>query len=222
MTEQNTRRKERVSVEGVSGSVMFAFDIRVLNVSVDGAAFQTMKRLDINKVYLLKLSCGKQQVSVRGEIMWCTLSGSAKTPEGEVAPVYTMGMRFVQEQDASLGTLRQFVEQQQQEELLFRHIRVGLTLHPGTGNELTISTRYPAKRLQLNEIVIEADTDLGIDTRVQLDIHLTEGLIIYPAGTIVATEKEVGKGHRTTIALTNITHKDEACIRHYLEGPLPG
>ena len=53
--KKEKRRHKRYAVEGVHGNVLHPSDLEILNMSIDGAAIETSKRLDINREYTFKI-----------------------------------------------------------------------------------------------------------------------------------------------------------------------
>ncbi len=203
-------------MEGVTGSVMFSYEISILNISVDGIAFRTTKRLQIGKTYLLKLPYGDGDIPIRGKVVWCNLSGTARTPEGDSAPVYTLGMRFEPHQEDRIQQLKRLVEKHRKEEAVLRAIRVGITLAPGTDREITLDSLYPVTHLSPTDVIVEVDTPLALDQRSQLEIHLPDKTIVYPMARTLSSEAAGPSRHRIHMEFIQITDKDERAIRDVL------
>ena len=69
----NKRRNKRHVVEGIEGNVLYTSDIEVLNLSIDGAAIETAKRLELNREYTFKIKYHDSFISLRGCVVWAIL-----------------------------------------------------------------------------------------------------------------------------------------------------
>lgn len=76
------RRYKRHVVHGLHGNVLFPSDIQVLNISVDGAAIETLKWLDLNREYTLKIKFKKNVLSLKGRVIWAVLTSKEKKGSG--------------------------------------------------------------------------------------------------------------------------------------------
>lgn len=99
------RQFERFSVNilDMNGKMMFARNVRIVNISMGGISFKADRRLNIGRNYIIKLKLeNKDQVlTMEGSVVSSVLSESQKDSAGNVVPVYTAGMKFTRVSDES-------------------------------------------------------------------------------------------------------------------------
>ena len=104
--KKNEKRKnKRHAVEGVSGNVLYTSDLEVLNISIDGAAIETSKRLELNRTYTFKINHRGACLNLRGRIVWATLVSKVNKATGTITPGYRVGIRFTDTQSENSGLL---------------------------------------------------------------------------------------------------------------------
>ena len=97
------RQFERFSVNilDMNGKMMFARNVKVVNISMGGISFKADRRLNIGRNYTIKLENRDQVLTMEGSVVSSVLSESQKDPAGDVIPVYTAGMKFTKVSDES-------------------------------------------------------------------------------------------------------------------------
>ena len=68
---------------------------KVLNASVGGIAIETTESLRHGWSYAFKMGVGPKVVSIPGKVAWCTLLGTQETENGDVLPVFKLGIALV-------------------------------------------------------------------------------------------------------------------------------
>ncbi len=66
----------------------------MINLSIDGAAIETTKRLGIDREYVIKMNHKGMVLNVRGRTVWCTLTRCVKKERGDVVLIYRAGFLF--------------------------------------------------------------------------------------------------------------------------------
>jgi len=89
----STERCEvRFPVEGVQGSLKTPGDVRAINLSRRGVAFETTHKLTVGDTYFLELRYRGQVVNVEIDLRWCSRSSP---PTEDQPAVYRAGGPFV-------------------------------------------------------------------------------------------------------------------------------
>ena len=88
------RRHKRVAVKGVRGYMSPSLNTKIINISAEGAAVETTKRLIINKEYNVKINHGGYALRVKGRIVWSLLTNIERKQSGDIIAVYKAGMKF--------------------------------------------------------------------------------------------------------------------------------
>jgi hypothetical protein len=92
---ENRRSNRRYRVANLQGTLRFAHPATILDLSRTGAAVETAERLVPGRSYPLQLE-GPDGLTVTtlGRVVWCKLTGTQATNDGESAPVYRAGLEF--------------------------------------------------------------------------------------------------------------------------------
>jgi hypothetical protein len=90
------RRHKRVVVKEIRDNISPSLNTKIINISVEGAAVETTKRLIINKEYDLKINHGGVALRVNGRIVWSLLTNIERKKSGDIIAVYKAGMKFQQ------------------------------------------------------------------------------------------------------------------------------
>jgi len=105
------RRHERFAVEDMAlqAKTLFATEVELLDVSMTGACIVATKSLKTGDQYLLRLQNKGTAFTLRGVVIWVTLSGSVKNAREEAVPVYRAGVTFRNVSSDKLVKLKDFM-----------------------------------------------------------------------------------------------------------------
>jgi hypothetical protein len=103
MNMADRRRFERfnANIPDMNGKMMFARNVKVVNISMGGISFKADRRLNIGRKYTVKLENRDQVLTMEGSVVSSVLSESQKDSAGDIIPVYTAGMKFTRVSDES-------------------------------------------------------------------------------------------------------------------------
>ncbi len=92
---REARRYKRFKLNDceITGKIILFNEVKVIDISIGGISLEANRRLNIGSDYNLKLE-GKNTISMRGTVVWCTLGETSKVARGEVMPIYSAGMQF--------------------------------------------------------------------------------------------------------------------------------
>jgi c-di-GMP-binding flagellar brake protein YcgR len=178
------RRYERfiVGILEITGTMTFARDVKIHDISVGGVAVTVDKRLDLGGEYTLKIEGKGRALSLRGVVVWSLLSESLMDAGGNVVPVYRAGLKFVDLSQEQVSEIESFIEDHKKE--LGRELdltRVGGTrLHVRFKIEhpqkavLNFYENYKVKKIGLGGMLIESKYELDIDDTFPMEIKLTD------------------------------------------------
>ncbi len=94
---QNRRKYQRLMIEGldVQCKMLFATEVKLLNISFSGSSLQINRRLNMGSEYTLYIERKNKQISLKGVVVWEKLGKLQKNEKGEMAPVYEVGLQFM-------------------------------------------------------------------------------------------------------------------------------
>ncbi len=107
---KSKRRYKRYKLDsmGINGKMVFATDVKILDISVGGVSLKADRRLDIGNEYVLKLENRDRLISVKGVVVWSSLSGTREGAGGEAVPIYTAGLKFTDSSPEKIEELLSF------------------------------------------------------------------------------------------------------------------
>ena len=105
------RRHPRYIVEDIHGNVLYTSDIEVLNISVDGAAIETARRLEVNREYSFRINYKDISLSLKGSVVWALLTSRSKKGTQGSVPVYRAGIKFTDVLSEKAEALLKFIEE---------------------------------------------------------------------------------------------------------------
>lgn len=95
----------------VRGNVLFAEDVRIHDISFDGACISSSKYMTIGRKFTLKLGYKGKDVPLKALVMWARLSHMQRSPGGEMVPMYTVGIKFLDDLKAKGISLNDFISE---------------------------------------------------------------------------------------------------------------
>jgi hypothetical protein len=108
----NQRQYERfdVGITEISGDIMFANEVTILNISLGGISLRADRRLNVGKEYTVKMKVNDNFISVKGKVVWSLLSESRNDSNGDFVPIYTVGIQFVDGSGKKIEEIIEFVK----------------------------------------------------------------------------------------------------------------
>jgi hypothetical protein len=88
------RQHNRLSIEGLSGNILNSNDLRFLNISINGAAIETSRRVELNREYTVRIHYRDSSFHVRALIVWAMLVSKEKA-DRTIVPFYRAGVKFI-------------------------------------------------------------------------------------------------------------------------------
>jgi hypothetical protein len=151
------RRYKRYNVDGFSGNVLHLSELNVLNISIDGAAIETPKRLDVNREYMFKITYKDTALSLRGRVVWALLSYKRKKGSEEITPVYRAGIMFTDILSEKANTLLSFIEKNQ--------------------IKINYPYKYELKKISLSGMLVETEYPLDLNSHYDVELTLGEHIL---------------------------------------------
>lgn len=161
------RHYKRFVVEGIEGTLMFATDVEILNISINGVALRANRRLEIGREYTLKLDFKDKTISMAGIVVWSVLSELHKDRHAEGVPFYKAGMRFTDVISNKMAKLLDFIETYKLSEEHRLNIRFGVASPEKA--VLGGPHNYHVKKISASGMLIETDMPLEAEDRLPME-----------------------------------------------------
>ena len=213
------RRYKRHVVDGLHGNVLFPSDIQVLNISVDGAAIETSKWLDLNREYTLKIKFKENVLSLKGRVVWAVLTSKEKKGSGEVTPVYRAGVKFTDVLNERTKMLMSFIEDNKIRTLEKRLAGVRFKISAPQNMQIDYPHKYEVKKVSLSGMLVDTECPLDLDTHYAIELFLNADIlnIVGRVANCAEVKSEKNAKYETGIEFVRLSDKDRELLENFLD-----
>ncbi|MHB8882489.1 MAG: PilZ domain-containing protein [Thermodesulfovibrionales bacterium] len=189
------RHHKRYLVEGmdISGTLMFAANVSVINISISGISLKADRRLELGREYTIKLKDRERIVTVKGQVMWSSLTGSKPGPHGEMVPVYSAGLKFTDVLNDRISEIVSFIEGHLKgEEHRLTGLRFNITKLSAA--VLHFPSHYVVKKISAGGMLIESNEALDAESRFPMELAIPEEQPVAFTGRVASCSAVNNKG----------------------------
>jgi hypothetical protein len=212
------RRHKRFTAEGVRGNVRYLADLKLINISVDGAAIETKKRLDVNREYNFKIDYKGTPLSAKGLVAWSQLIQSEKTATGDLVPIYRSGVKFIDVLDEKTIALMSFIEDNKIETPERRLGGVRCKIAAPQNVKVGFPYEYVVRKISLSGMEIETKHPLDPDSRHEMELILNEKVLAIMGRIVTCIEVPSGNAtkYHMGVEFIGISDNDRELLKHFL------
>ncbi len=207
--KKEKRKFKRYNVDGVHGNMLFSSDVNIINISIDGSAIETTKRLNIDKEYALKIKYKDNILNLKGFVVWSILSHTETRKNGEVIPIYKSGMRFTNVLSEKSSNLLRFIDENKTESIEKRVLGVRFKIKRTGDAMIDYPYEYNVKRLSLSGMLIETDNTFDIDSSHDMEIFLDNRILPVFGRIVNCVESKSEDLTRYDIGIEFVSMSDE-------------
>jgi hypothetical protein len=95
VTDNRTHKRYRVEMLDISTAILQTSTIETIDMSLSGISLHAAGRLNIGEQYDLKLRSKGRTLSLKGLVIWAKISRTRRGFNGDIIPVYTGGLEFI-------------------------------------------------------------------------------------------------------------------------------
>ena len=172
--DNEKRRFKRFSVDGIHGSVLYLSELDVLNISIEGAAIETTKRLDVNREYTFKITYKDTALNLRGRVVWALLCYREKKGSEEIIPFYRAGIMFTDTLTEKATALLSFIEENKIKTPEKRLGGVRFKIANAKSVKINYPHAYEIKKISLSGMLIETEYPLELNSHYDVELYLSE------------------------------------------------
>jgi hypothetical protein len=110
MLDRRQQERFRVNDIDIYVRMIFANYVKILDLSLSGASFKADKRLNIGCNYMLKVEDKGKILNAKGTVIWSLVNEFKKGINGDIIPIYTAGMKFIDVSNKKLIEIANFIE----------------------------------------------------------------------------------------------------------------
>lgn len=227
MEERRRHKRFSVDILEISGKMVLARYVKILDISIGGVSFKADRRLHIGHEYTLKILGKGKELSVKGIVMRSLLSESVGDSRGNVVPIYTAGMQFTDVSEEKLQEIAAFIEDHlgdidKQVDLFSasgRRLFVRVRMENLEKSILKFSESYRVKNLSLGGMRIESEYALEIESTLPLDLVFGEDKSFQFSGRVVSCsqvkDEETGR-YEVGIEFLDMSEKDKELLNEFI------
>ncbi len=213
--EKEKRRHKRHNIDGIHGNMLFSSDISIVNISLDGVAVETTKRLNINKDYMLKISYKSKVIKFRGRVVWSILHHTETQKTGEMVPVYRAGLRFMDLRSDTSNLLLNFIDENKIKPVEKRILGVRFKIKQVDDVKIDYPYEYNIKRMSLSGMLVESENLFDVDSHHEMEIFFDNRILSVVGRIVNCVEYTVDNINKYDIGIEFINMADED--RDFLE-----
>jgi len=222
---QDNRRHKRftLNVLEVNGKMMFATEVKVIDISIGGISLKANRRLNIGSEYSLKLDDKDRVISLKGAVIWSSLSAAKNGPDGEVVPIYAAGLKFTNMSTERITELLNFIEGHKKEEVnVTGGCRLNIRFHIDEAEKavLNLPSSCKVKEISLGGMLIECEQDLVIESTIPMTLSTYDDKLIRLMGRVASCRVIYGGGgkqYAVGIEFLDLTEKDREILATFID-----
>ncbi len=211
------RRHPRHIVAGMDiyAKTLFNTEVEILDISTSGASIRGPRRFHMGSEYTFKVRHEGKFISVKGVIVWTTLTGSKRTSEGETMPIYTAGVAFSEGLTDKAEQIKEFITCTIRELRERRLCGVRIRVHAPDTAVLSHLETCVVKDISLGGIRIETSEGPSPKSIFPLELILSEDEVsLHSTGRVAfCTEMPEKTRNRFTVGVEFTDMSDEDVLR---------
>jgi Tfp pilus assembly protein PilZ len=221
----NKRRHKRIEINvmEVSGTVMFTREVKVIDISIDGIALETTKLLNIDHSYALKLKDRSKAITLKGTVVWSSLSGTRNGSEGDVIPIYKVGLKFHGMPAEKTAEVQNFIETNKKDKGHFekgRRLNIRFHINDSANATVNLPENYRVKKISLGGMLIKSPHHLEVESRIPMDLSLQDDNPIKFLGRVASclkTDSDEGQRFDIGIEFLDLTDDDRTNLTVFID-----
>jgi c-di-GMP-binding flagellar brake protein YcgR len=194
LTERRRHTRFRMEVVDLTGKMMFADEVTILDISIGGVSLKADRRLNIGHEYAVKMENAGRVLAVKGLVVWSVLSGNKEGARGDSIPLYTAGMKFMDVSDKKLEEIVNFIEKYEQGAVMpispygTGVLRQSVRIRIDAQEKATVNfpENYKVKILSLGGMLVESERPVEIESRLSMEVFFPENTSITFLGRVAS------------------------------------
>ena len=169
------RRYSRFIVEemGIGGKILFTTDVKIHDISLGGACISIEKKLNMGSEYKLRAEHDDRSIQIKAVVMWEKMSGSRTSENGDIVPVYTVGLKFRNVIANQGAEVVDFISRIYHDSSL-RLTGVRVNFFDDGRSVLSYPKDYFVKRIGLGGMLLELEHKLSVDQKFHMEVIFPE------------------------------------------------
>ena len=178
----------------INGTMMFANEVEILDISVGGISLRADRRMNLGAEYSLKVRDKASVIPLTGTVVWCLLSGTRQSEDGDTVPLYTAGMSFSRLSGKRIGELTRFIAEHRQghrgdddmHSLSGLRFNIRYAINTGETALLNYPESFRVKKISLGGMLIECANEIEVEKRLPMELSLPGDALITFGGRVAS------------------------------------
>ncbi|NWF75811.1 MAG: PilZ domain-containing protein [Nitrospirae bacterium] len=228
MHDKRRYKRYLVDVMEINSKMILASEVQIIDISVGGVSLKVDRRLNLGSEYLLTMENKGRVINVKAMVVWSMISGSKVGPKGDIVPIYTAGMKFTQLNDEKIKEIAAFIDKHKLYEEKYVDVFGvdGLRLHVRVRIDnpdkaiLNTFENYKVKKLSLGGLLLESNMPLETETRLPMEVDLSEDKSIKFTGRIascIPVKIEETEHYDLGIEFLDMSEKDREVLQEFIK-----
>jgi hypothetical protein len=228
-------KRYRVDMLDIGTAFLQTSTIETIDMSLNGISLHAAGRLNIGEQYDLKLRSNSKTLSLRGLVIWAKISGTRKGFNGDIVPVYTGGLEFIDaskhltdEIDDFIGTHKKegnisnntdgYIDMCGRQECLRRHPRFQVNT-PAEAFVIDHTQCLPVQDLSFGGLRLESGQPMKINSKIPMMLNFFGDKFILFKGKVVScrlVKKSSPRLYTMGIAVSEMSMKDRRILSEHI------
>ena len=217
--ESENKKNKRFAVEGISGNVLSIADLDILNISIDGAAIETPRRLELNREYTFKITSRDNILHLKGRVVWAMLISREEKASNKITPVYRVGIKFSETLNEKANMLVNFIEEHKIKALEHRLVGMRFKIADSDDIKLQYPYGYKVNKISLSGMLIKTEypLDLNSSYSIELFIGARQLNIVGKVANCEKNDSEKGLSYDIDIEFVMMLDEDSEVLKDFLQ-----
>jgi len=111
MEDKRKYKRHKINDLEINVKMALADEVIINNLSMGGASLKADRRLNIGKEYLLQLETKEIDIRIKGVVVWSLLTESKADHKGNIIPIFTAGLKFIDDSQEKIKGLIDLLEE---------------------------------------------------------------------------------------------------------------
>jgi hypothetical protein len=225
MKDRRRYKRFKVDLMEINSKLVFARNVKVVNISIDGISLKADRRLNIGSEHTLKIESKGKVLNINCTIIWACLTESIADSMGNIVPIYTAGMKFKNVSDEKIKEIADFIENLKLDKMVDISKSNGHRLHIRVKIEapenavLNFDESHKVKKFSLGGMLIESTYELGVENRIHMKIIFSEEKAINCLGRIAScllVKNEEGEHYDIGVEFLDMSEQDREILNEFI------
>ena len=222
MPDKRKYNRFQLNDREVHGKMILATEVKIIDISISGISLKTNRRLNIGSDYALKLE-GRMTISLRGTVVWCSLTETRKGSHGDMIPIYSAGIRFKDMSANMVTELQYLIESHKIEEVYVTGgARLNIRFHiKDPKNTILIYPHdYTVETISLGGMLIKCLRNFEIESRITMEMFIHKDKPLKFVGRVASCrviDEEGQKQYNIGIEFLDLTENDREILASFID-----